>query len=780
MPTRRGRFSLQAAGAQANITLASPFLTLVSKGAALPDPQTLSLTGMDGGPMQLTGNHLAAWDAYYNFHQIHGWLASRQLTNSDQASWAEKNVTVFVELPSGCNAYYNPNDESLNFFNAQDNCINTATSPFVVHHEFGHSIEFHSGNGEQFDTSISEGLADVTGMLSTDLDSLPGLTTGCAGKLRTCDNAFSWCDSGCTYGPSTEGHTAGQVICAVWRELRDGLGARYGATLGRAITHALFLEHLGLIAGSMPDTYHAAIQMDVDDDDDPTNGTRHSCEINEAFATAAAGGVKHFPKLAGMVPAAPSLAILHEPPGRVDAAGGAPLTLTATLRPHPVCNAGDLPGAAEVIYTVDGNAAVRRAPLVTHETDSYLATLADVAAPATVRYAISATLAGSAFVYPYPWGEPMDPNQPALWQTVRYAADQIVYQNDFETGQDTGGLVLGSDAADGRSAWAAGPALGLGGDPFRAQSGNQLLGANLLTAGDDRLSGHRTSVVTLPMVDAHSLTSVHLTFFHLLLNAAASSIEVNGQPVYTVAGAKTFARDADWRFEDVDITALAAGRADVEIKFIMRDLIDTASHLSGWNIDALQVAGTPVPAAGGQRQRHRRGDVSPTASATPGPAARRRRARRPRGVSRPAPGGRYEAVGAGAVEPRRRAPLAHRGAPLRRRGVPPPGRGRRSPSPAAPPASGGSPGRPSRGWRRGWRGWGEGSVRPRSRRRPAPGAPRRRRRRRRRRPGGFARFSPAPRGSPGRPPARGCAPPPADGRASDCGRRHRATSADTG
>ena len=587
-----GAISLQAAPSRASVALTSPFLTLV--GDDLPTVEDIQLTGIaSGSNVQLTGNHASAWDAYVNFHHIRQWAKDRGLSNSEQESWLARNVKVFIDQPNNCNAFYSPGPEELHFFRPFNGCANTATIPFVMHHEYGHSLEFHSGNSGQNTSAVLEGLADVTGMLSTGLTYLSSLNLGCGGKLRDCVNAFTYCPTGCTFNSASEGHAAGQVLCAAWKELADGLVSRYGKTVGLAETHALFLAHLGLISGEPPDTYSAVVQMDVDDNSLVSDGTRHSCEINEAFSSSAPGATQHFPGLSGMVPSQPSLALLHTPPGRLRPESSGPLTLTATLRPHPVCSAKDTISRAEVIYFTAADPNLRHAPLVAvaGEGNLYSAVLSDIAAPASVSYIIAADLGDASFVYPYPRQLPMDRLHPAAWQQVRYADDWAVYHNDFESPDDTAPLAFLGDGASRRSAWSAGPATGLGGDPLAALSGNHLLGANLATAGNVEGGEARTSVVTLPLLDMSFMASAHLSFAHILLNTAKSQIEVNGEVVYTHVPSPDFSRDADWRFENIDITRQAAGLGAVEIRFITQDSGTASGGLTGWNIDDLQVGG---------------------------------------------------------------------------------------------------------------------------------------------------------------------------------------------
>ena len=589
-----GTFALAGAPASVRLALDSPYIALTDAAAALPGPWTMPLQANTlSNTYTLTGN-LPAFDAFYNFHIVRRWTANRVLANSAQRAWVLAQVPVHINLADTCNAYFNPNEQSLNFFQKGDGCANTATIPRVFYHEYGHGLQFNSGNGRNYDGATAEGLADTHAIYLTGLDNLPNITTGCPGSGRTCNNKYTYCDRGCTFSSnSTDIHAAGQVICATWNELRSALVTRYGADLGRAVANGLYFDHLTLISGSMPDSYQPIVAIDDDDDGDPSNGTRHSCEINQAFASGAAGATQHFPQLTGMVPSSPSLAMAHTPPGVVDATLTPALKLSVRLVPHPVCD--PTPKLKDVLlhYKVNDEATEHTASMSLDSGSLYTATLPNVAAPATVRYIFTANLDNANFTHPYQIGVPAG-SEAAYWHTVRYAHETVLYAQDFESSD--GAMVAGTDAADGRSEWSWGPAAGMGGDPLTAYTGTQLWGHNRPLGGDDVYSQGRVSVLKLPVLDATQYAQVRLQYWRMLRNPELAQITVNGTPVWERPRQDFYARDPQWLFEDIDISRQASGKADVQIAFVVHSSTANPYEMGGWHIDTVQVTGTAATA----------------------------------------------------------------------------------------------------------------------------------------------------------------------------------------
>ena len=584
-----GEFSSAAApSSTATVNLTSPYLQLTDQAnnGAAPAPQQLPLQATGNTPiaLQLTGGPTPIVDTYYNFHAVRNWVAQRALKSPQQRAWVNQQVTVNVNLPDTCNAFYNPQDESLNLFSAGGGCANTGTIPLVLHHEYGHGVQAHSGNASAYDLAMTEGTADVVAIYSGHTDHLSGIAPGCAGALRTCANTFTYCvATTCTFDTNTEGHTAGQVICGVWNDLRTSLRTRYGNDLGEAVATELFLNYLTSINGTMPDSYNAAIAMDLDTDNNPANGTLHSCEINQAFK---GGTAPRLPDIATLVPSLPSLAILHTAPGTL--ATPAPLQLTATLTPNAACSPNPKIGAVTVNYQVEGDSKQRAAAMQDAGNGNYTATLTDVQAPATVHYTLSAVLDGATFTEPFQHGEPADANGPAYQQTVRYAQEATLFSSDLEA--DNGGLVASTDNADGSSDWEWGtPATA---DTLTPHSGKKVWGTNLAAGGDVMQRRGRTSTLTLPKLDASKYAHVHVQYWSMLQNPDVARIEVNGAAVASRPVTSFFLREPEWIFHDVDVSAQAAGKDAVEVRFVAQNNAMGTEELAAWNLDNIAVTGS--------------------------------------------------------------------------------------------------------------------------------------------------------------------------------------------
>ena len=255
---------------------------------------------------------LGQLDPYFHANRARSWVEDRISDMPDMQSsrlqrWSKRQVLINSDLTGTCNAFYSPNDESLNFYQATQGCNNSGRAAKVVYHEYGHSVHDHlTANASTFDGQLSEGISDyisatitndpnMTGLMDCH-SVLPGYTT-----LRTCVNNYTYCSDPrkCNSVPQHisrrlgEVHNAAPVICGALWDLRTNLVKRYGEAAGVEKADQLFLRFLRL-ATDMNSSYTAAIAADEDDDNNPRNGTVHSCEINRAFL-GTNGGTAHFP-----------------------------------------------------------------------------------------------------------------------------------------------------------------------------------------------------------------------------------------------------------------------------------------------------------------------------------------------------------------------------------------------------------------------------------------------------------------------------------------------------
>jgi hypothetical protein len=295
----------------------APMQTITST----PDPEGRGL-------LAITPASIAQTTPYYHLSRARQFVL-RSLGDDDAPpflrlrSWLKGQIPVRVNLPSGykgfsCNAFYN--GRSLNFYQADPvvGCQSSSRTPKVIIHEFFHGVHDHlTANEHTFDHQVSEGIADFGAAIVTGEPDMTGFM-GCddvmrgRSNLRTCVNEFNYCRSKrCDSYPGDEPHNAGPVLAGALWELRTHLIRRHGPILGEEKT-AEFLMRFMSVVTDMGSAYSAAIAADEDDDDNPANGTIHSCEINNAFLQTGREAKGHFPNSRRQ--AVPCVPIVGRPP----------------------------------------------------------------------------------------------------------------------------------------------------------------------------------------------------------------------------------------------------------------------------------------------------------------------------------------------------------------------------------------------------------------------------------------------------------------------------------
>jgi hypothetical protein len=293
-----GAFTTTKDIATAKVSLESPYFRIINQKGRVAGPWTSPLMAGADNDVTVQDRAMEQLDPFYHLHKVRAWVRNTVVGQNSQKAWTDKQIQVKVNINDTCNAYYYAG--TLNFFSAGDGCLNTSRTSGIVFHEYGHGIHDHSvaaNSGMRMNAQVSEGVGDYVAATLTDNPLIHGISS-CHDNFRNCVNHFSYCDSGCTFGPRSEPHNAGQVIAGTWWEVRQNLIQRYGKEEGVATSDRLFLKFLTKV-GNLTSSYQAAIAADDDTDNDPTNGTVHSCEINQAFANNAPGAKMHFPKLKG-------------------------------------------------------------------------------------------------------------------------------------------------------------------------------------------------------------------------------------------------------------------------------------------------------------------------------------------------------------------------------------------------------------------------------------------------------------------------------------------------
>lgn len=604
-----GTFETDEAIDEANVSLASPYFRLRNAAGEVAGPWRFDLAPSPAINELQIEPPLEQSTPFYHAHAVRDWMRSRlEVDGGRQKRWSEQQVTLNVNIGQTCNATYNG---EINFFRAGNGCINTGRASTIVYHEYGHGI--HDNSSDVFDGQVSEGIADFTAATIRNSPSIAGIR-GCSREFRTCQNDLTYCSGGCDHGPGSPVHASGQVICAVWWELRTLLVERYGYDEGVSVTDKLFLDFLTAVS-TMSSAYEATISVDEDDDGDPSNGTRHSCEINRAFANDDAGAIAHFPDLVGRIPSAPSVAISHQAPGILSPSSGDPLRLDFMVSTEAGCSpTNEAPTIRVVLAPVSsssGEGEERVLDPVAHGDDRYSVDVSQLSRDRAYRYYIEVALAGRTFYYPNQARADVLRRIPGLdfppyRQTLYIGDPEVLLSTDLES-EDSGFVVSACKRAPtstycapgARSDWTWWPAsASTAGGPAAAHSGQGMW----VTNPDGTYGRGLRSRLTLPPIDARDYASVRLQFWRFLVNADVASIEVNERRVFNNRAGAFFWRDPTWTFEDVDITPWAAGQEAVSISFIIDDEFADTFELGGWHIDDVRVVGARAtePADPGQ------------------------------------------------------------------------------------------------------------------------------------------------------------------------------------
>jgi hypothetical protein len=173
------------------------------------------------------------------------------------------NNEVHVNINETCNAFWNGDDNSLNFFKSGDSsdgsghCVNSAYCD-VACHEFGHGVDAEFG--EILDAAYSEGFGDSLAILITQ-DSIVGRDfLGQGANLRNAADPIQWPDVKDNFDP----HVAGQpYACFTW-DLIVQLKAKFGGDEQKAYdtVKELTLGAAALNPRDVPDAVRLAFFVD--------------------------------------------------------------------------------------------------------------------------------------------------------------------------------------------------------------------------------------------------------------------------------------------------------------------------------------------------------------------------------------------------------------------------------------------------------------------------------------------------------------------------------------
>lgn len=322
-----GRFDSDVDLGAVQVTFNGAFFRIDSFGNAPMQTVTSTPDPTERGILSITPASIAQTTPYHHLSRARHFVLDA--LGDDQApplrrlrSWLHSQVPVRVNLPSGykgfsCNAFYD--GRGLSFYQAdpEKGCQNASRTPKVVIHEFFHGVHDHlTANEHTFDHQVSEGVADFGSAMLTGEPNMTGFF-GCddvmqaRSLLRTCINDYTYCRSKrCDSYPGDEPHNAGPVLCGALWEMHRALERRHGPSAAYEQMAAFLMRFLSVVT-DMGSVYSAAIAADEDNDDNPANGTVHSCEINHAFLQTGKGK-GHFPNARRQ--AVPCVPIVGGPP----------------------------------------------------------------------------------------------------------------------------------------------------------------------------------------------------------------------------------------------------------------------------------------------------------------------------------------------------------------------------------------------------------------------------------------------------------------------------------
>ncbi len=561
--------------------LTGPLIKVTNKAGMLVSD---SLTLPDGGEV--------VWDRSteeFNDAQISAFVTASIAKEFARAhlnpelQWLGDQLPVVVNEMSTCNAFSTGDD--IHFYRAAfstnplggGNCQNTARIADVVYHEFGHSLHGQSvvpgfGDfGSQDAGALSEGMSDMfAAFITNDHGMGRGFFFG-ESALRDLDpaNDKRWPDD-----LTGEVHDDGEIIGGTMWDLRKALMAKLGDADGDAQARKLYYAALGR-SPDIPTTYPEVLLAD-DDDGNLENGTPNQCEINAVYS---AHGLAN-----------PRFSIGLTDPVRE----GSTVTFkTNAPQVGSPCPAPNVRGAV-IDWKVRGGEVGTPVEFTTEQT-TWSAVLPKQKTGTVLQYKVTVTIEdGTTITYPNNEADPF----------YEYYVGEIetLWCADFEDG---GADWTHAAIPENRDEWEVGTPMGLGGDPKVAHGGENVLGLDLSSNGEYRRNA--MTYAESPEIDLAGNTNVRLQYYRWL-NIEDGTFDVatiygNDQSLWSNAasgnedGGGLDHLDREWRFQDVDLSAVATASTTGTLKLKFELLADQGENKGGWTIDDVCVViAKPAPA----------------------------------------------------------------------------------------------------------------------------------------------------------------------------------------
>lgn len=556
--------------------LTGPFVEVTNKAGMLVAD---SLTLADGGEV--------VWDRgteEFNDAQISAFVHAStakefaRLHLNPELAWLDDQLPVVVNENQTCNAFSTGDD--IHFYKAAfstsplggTNCQNTARLADVVYHEFGHSLHAQSiieGVGD-FDGALSEGMSDMfSALITNDAAMGRGFFFG-ESPLRHLDPAV---DKRWPEDTTGEVHDDGEIIGGTMWDLRKALIEKHGYEAGDALARKLFYGALQR-ASDIPTAFVETLLSD-DDDGNLENGTPNQCEINTAFG---AHGL-----------ADPRITLGLTEPVR----DGLNLSFqTSAPQVGSPCPPAGVETAV-IDWKVRGGDAGEAIAFAVEGT-TWSAALPKQKTGTVLQYKVTVTLEdGTKMTYPNNVADPF----------YEYYVGEVepLWCASFEDG---GADWTHAAVPENRDEWEIGAPLGLGGDPKVAHGGENVLGIDLSNNGEYRRSAN--TYAESPEIDLAGNTNVRLQYYRWLTiedgTFDVATIFANDQSLWsnTASGNEQSGGldhvDREWRFQDVDLSTVAASSTTGTIKLKFDLQADQGENKGGWTIDDVCVViAKPAP-----------------------------------------------------------------------------------------------------------------------------------------------------------------------------------------
>lgn len=486
-------------------------------------------------------------------------------------SWANQNFQVNVNINDQCNAFYD--GKSINFYQASNQCQNTALLSDVISHEYGHGFHHRSliGGAGTFDSALSEGASDFfASTISDDPAMGRGFFYG-SKPLRHIDpegGEYVW-----PQDIGQDPHQTGLIIGGTLWDLRKLLIAKYGEDEGKKVTESLFSQALKT-ASDIPSMYPDMLAAD-DDNGNLSDGTPNACEIIEAFGS-------HGLRTINVV----SEGLGAEPPTQ----DGYEVSVSVSGLFSDCSN--------DAVKEASLRWRLRRTPNQNNKVamigadSTFIGTIPSQDSGEVINYQVEIRMAeGNQMSFP--------DNLADRYYEFFVGDTKTLYCTDFETDPLaegwTHGLLAGTPS-EGADDWQWGIPQGtpINGDPPTAFSGAKVLGNDLGSGNYNGLyQGDKVNYAASPVIDTAGFSNVRVQyrrwlnvedgFFDRAEVLANDKVAWSNYASQFEDDADTHHTDKEWRFHDLDVSEYIGDDGKLQVTFKLSS--DQGMHLGGWNVD---------------------------------------------------------------------------------------------------------------------------------------------------------------------------------------------------